>query len=132
MMADSFSMDAPERPPSGSLGGLSGASIEKLSAIIQDDTSGAAQRSIELELMIRPIANALSGTDHGNPSPNSPREWQDVAGRTLERAKDVDYLLRGLLTTSSQNVSLNDDLPRIQTRLEEVEQALASLTVAKP
>jgi hypothetical protein len=116
-------------PESASL--LSEESREKLATMILENARSAAQRCTELKLMVKPLLDDFAATDEDDLAASATYDAQDPATGALESGKEVDRLLRSLLTTTAQTRSLDDGLPRIRERLGEVARRIAALTPSK-
>jgi hypothetical protein len=121
-----------DRWPPESESRLSNQLRAKLATMIQEDASAAAQHCLELKLIVKPLLDDFAPANEETPPSAVPRGWQDASIKELESAKDLDRLLRSLLTTNKSGAALNDSLPQIRQDLAETGKEIASLPASKP
>ena len=124
-----------DRWPAESERSLSTPSKAKLAAMIQENAAAAKQYGVELKLLVKPLLDDFapaSANEENSPAAMPIPNWQDASATALDAAKDLDRLLRSLLTTNAASAPMSDALAQVRQGLAEIEKQAASLATSKP
>ncbi len=89
----------------------------KLAAMFSDHVQTAEQQCSNLQLLLKPLLDEFSQPGENGSSESQPAPDEDPGRATLQAAKSLDRLLRGLLTTSDSPVALDQAIPLIRERV---------------
>jgi hypothetical protein len=93
---------------------------EHLASIIEDHAAAVEASLRDLQDQLAPLDGAFSvavTTSGSELDHSSPTRWQDASLDALGTARNVDYLLRGFLTTSETPAAPDAALPEVQQKL---------------
>lgn len=101
----------------------------ELASIVQDHAAAVEASLRDLQGQLAPLEGAfkIAVTTSSSESDSSTTKWQDATLDALGTARNVDYLLRGVLTTSETSASPDAALPEVQQKLSHLVVEMHSL-----
>jgi hypothetical protein len=78
----------------------------------------------QLDLVLKGLGYQVLGD---GPASGAATNWQSASTSSLDSARSVDHILRSLLTTSDTPMSVDEALPKLQQRVQELDRGAGDL-----